>query len=450
LPEAYTNPITNLLADAYPFAIEFYDQLGLKGSEYPWKLYRKSSIDNGAWEEKVPKWYDCKISEYRGEKVFEAKGNEFRYFEDPSEVLARIIEDTIDKSPACRYMPEVNVSRIEPMVKRRRMVSGGESSTHVIWNIYTEGQERPIAQTKQVIFATGADFVKPESPTRVPELEYIWDAMHISRGSVLDLVASSPFPSHISQQNVVLSPLSREMFETPETSETSLETDSGAEAPKEFYGRLGSTQRVTESELEEKAEALLAQAKHFFPDLPSDARIAGLRSGERLYRANRIPIVGGLVDPVGTHKLYPTAVHGAAIPPSSPRLSGLYYLGGLGSRGFTLAPLLSHMLVEQMCGPFNVKSTFLPATMNGFMKHWWIQMSPRRALSRWLRQRPNIPTHPHWAVNWPSLVGHKSHFPADYTEASQSFDTIPTSWNPNRAQFESTYCPLFDDDHTRD
>jgi hypothetical protein len=433
LPEADTFHLTSLLADAHTHALDFYDRIGIPGAPLPWKLFRKSSIPPVDWENKHPRWADIQEGEYRGEKVFECRGDEFRFFDNPRDVLGQIIEDALNHSQACRYMPDVSITHITPNVRKRSFGSGGKSSTHVLWNLYTANQDHPVIQTRQIIFATGADFSK-DGPSLVPELNYMHDSMRVSMGSVMDLESSQPFPPYIFQQNMVISPLP-------------IDDSNDAQS---FKARLGSTQRVKIEDLEEQALNLLESAKESFPDIPSDAHIVATRTGERLYRTNRLPIVGGLLDPVGTCKTFPNAIHGQHLSATSPRLAGLYFIGGMGSRGFTLAPLLSRFLVEQISGPLDVKSAYIETGIAQISSYWKSRLSPRNVLTTWLRRNGAPLETPQWNVNWPTLIGHSAAFPADYDEAKQSFDIIPTSWNPNRPQFESTYCPLFDDDHTRD
>jgi len=455
LPDADTYFSTALLSDAHPHALEFYDRIGAKGVSYPWKLYRKPSIPTDVWESKFPLWSGLEVHEKDGEKMFWCRGDEFRFFDDPRSVLSSIIQDALNTSPACRYMSEMDIVRIEPTVKKRRF--GSKASTHVHWTLFTNHKDRPTLQASQVIIATGAEFCLPNGLTGVPELDYLREAMHISKGSVVDLESASPFARAVSQQSIVLCPLPDE--EVPEKKKKEEEEEEAQQVPadvspsKTYRARLGSTHRVQESEIEEKVEAMLRSAKELFgEDVPSDARIVATRTGDRLYRANRLPVVGGLLDPFGTSKAFPSVLHGAHLPSSAPRLAGLYYIGAMGSRGFTLAPMLSKMLVEQICGPIDVRSLLMSSDSLKFRNKWRLRLSPRHALSQWLRKkRPHLDSQtPEWNVNWPQLIGHSTAFPADYDEAKQSFDIIPTSWKPARPNFESTYCPLFDDDHTRD
>lgn len=488
LPGADTQHITQLLAHSHPHALAFYDRVGASGLAAPWRLYRKDSIPKDIWESKVPQWLDVrKRQDEHGEEIFECEGKEFRFFDDPAAVLGQIIDDSLKNSPACRYMPSMQITRLEPVVSRKRF--GNKSSTHVQWILhgYSQGSEdqsgsqnskmeRPLFRAKQVILASGADFLGDGPTAHVPELQYMLDTLHISRGSVVDLESSStPFEPIISQQNVVLAPL---RSQSSDSSSSSLET---------HRARLGSTQRVRSGEEEFAADEMLRLSSEAFPDFPSDATITSIRTGERIYRANRLPVVGGLLDPFGALKLYPNAVHGGALPPGSPRLSGLYFIGGMGSRGFTLAPLLARMLVEQLLGPFDTSAALGPSRIrtlsdpsphsdpaapssSGESSHtsnalsgapenledlkaqWWARFSPRKVLTAWLRRtRPTLNgAQPYWPVNWPHLLNSAAPFPEDYHEAKDAFDVIPTSWDPNRAHFESTYCPLFDDDHTRD
>lgn len=502
LPGADTQQITQLLADAHPYALSFYDRIGARGLALPWRLYRKESIPSDIWESKVPKWFDVrKKLDDRGEQIFECEGKEFRFFDDPGDVLSKIIQDALNTSPACRYMPGMCITRLEPVISKKRF--GSKSSTHVQWTLHgfpisenakvdssKSPKERPLIRAKQVILATGADFLGEGPTSNVPELQYMYDSLRISRGSVIDLESpTSLFESTISQQNVVLSPL-----RTSSSPSDSSENDISSVASTS-RARLGSTQRIAVGEEVDAAEEMLRLAFDAFPDLPKDAVITSIRTGERAYRANRLPIVGGLLDPFGAIKMYPKAVHGGSLPPSAPRLSGLYFIGGLGSRGYTLAPLLSRMLVEQLLGPFDTNAALGPsrilskeasvdpgaasatpkqATFDDFYSGnlneiikardnaadnleelktlWWPRFAPRKVLTAWLRRvRPHIGSAtPTWPVNWPQLLNVSTPFPEDYHEAKDSFAVIPNSWDPNRAQFESTYCPLFDDDHTRD
>lgn len=495
LPGSDTQQITQLLSDAHPHALAFYDRLGAQGLTLPWRLYRKDSIPKEVWDSKVPKWFDVRRKEdEHGEQIFECEGKEFRFFDDPEALLSQIIQDSIINSPACRYMPDTHITRLEPVVSKKRF--GNKSSTHVQWILHGThtsseqhpgsknlSKERPLIRAKQVILANGADFLGDGPTAHVPELQYMLDTLRISRGSVIDLEsATSSFEPLISQQNVVLAPLRSASSYLEEGS-----ADTASSIVKN-RARLGSTQRVHQGDELEAAEDMLKLASESFADLPSDAVITSIRTGERVYRANRLPIVGGLLDPFGALRMYPNSIHGGALPPSAPRLSGLYFIGGMGSRGFTLAPLLSRMLVEQLLGPFDTNAALGPSrvrtpieplppieagisefasqspsslskTLSGapdnleeLKSQWWSRFAPRKVLTAWLRRtRPSIgSSKPHWTVDWPHLLNASTPFPEDYHEASDSFNVIPTSWDPNRAHFESTYCPLFDDDHTRD
>lgn len=495
LPGSDTQQITQLLSDAHPHALAFYDRLGAQGLTLPWRLYRKDSIPKEIWDAKVPRWFDVRKKEdEHGEQIFECEGKEFRFFDDPEALLSQIVQDALISSPACRYMSDTQITRLEPVVTNKRF--GNKSSTHVQWILHgthtsseqhsgstSLNKEAPLIRAKQVILASGADFLGDGPTAHIPELQYMLDTLRISRGSVIDLEsATQEFEPLILQQNVVLAPL---------RSASSYSEGQAVEnvAPiSKNRARLGSTQRVYKGDEMEAAEQMLTMAREAFTDLPSDAVISSIRTGERVYRANRLPIVGGLLDPFGALKMYPNSVHGGSLPASAPRLSGLYFLGGMGSRGFTLAPLLSRMLVEQLLGPFHTNAALGPSrvrtpveplppieasisefatqapsslskTLNGapdnleeLKSQWWSRFAPRKVLTAWLRRaRPTLgSSKPHWSVDWPHLLNASTPFPEDYHEATDSFNVIPTSWDPNRAHFESTYCPLFDDDHTRD
>lgn len=90
------------------------------------------------------------------------------------------------------------------------------------------------------------------------------------------------------------------------------------------------------------------------PSLAARVRVDALtsRAGVRAATADRGPLVGLLPDAAAFNVRHAGLMHGRvdASGAPSPVHEGLYVLGALGSRGFTLAPLLGETVASQICG----------------------------------------------------------------------------------------------------
>ncbi|MBI1186533.1 MAG: FAD-dependent 5-carboxymethylaminomethyl-2-thiouridine(34) oxidoreductase MnmC [Alphaproteobacteria bacterium] len=104
------------------------------------------------------------------------------------------------------------------------------------------------------------------------------------------------------------------------------------------------------------------------------------RASLRATTPDRSPLLGLMPDSAEWLRVYKDIAFGRTpreTPP--PRLEGLYAFGGLGARGFTLAPLLSETLASEMCGePRSLAWDVLDA------------IHPARFLLRKLKRRENI------------------------------------------------------------
>ncbi|MDX2234133.1 MAG: tRNA (5-methylaminomethyl-2-thiouridine)(34)-methyltransferase MnmD [Hyphomonadaceae bacterium] len=113
----------------------------------------------------------------------------------------------------------------------------------------------------------------------------------------------------------------------------------------------------------------LAAVAALAPEMTADAVMEGLvsRASVRAATADRAPLAGPA----------PDAARFAADPDA--RHPGLWLLGGLGSRGFTLAPILAECLAARVCGE--------PPVLDGLA---WSAVDPARFLHR-ARRRGALP-----------------------------------------------------------
>ncbi|MGD9966827.1 MAG: FAD-dependent 5-carboxymethylaminomethyl-2-thiouridine(34) oxidoreductase MnmC [Hyphomonadaceae bacterium] len=84
------------------------------------------------------------------------------------------------------------------------------------------------------------------------------------------------------------------------------------------------------------------------------------RRADRATTPDRAPIAGLLPDAAAWLAQYAPLAHGrrAGAGLSPPAHPGVYVIGGLGARGFTLAPLLGEVLAGEMCGEPGLLSQF--------------------------------------------------------------------------------------------
>jgi len=88
------------------------------------------------------------------------------------------------------------------------------------------------------------------------------------------------------------------------------------------------------------------------PDLAEMARSRALesRSSVRATTPDRLPVVGAVPDWAGAARVLAPLSSGGRPEEDLPVRTGQFVLSGLGSRGFTLAPLMAEMLVAQLTG----------------------------------------------------------------------------------------------------
>ncbi len=99
------------------------------------------------------------------------------------------------------------------------------------------------------------------------------------------------------------------------------------------------------------------------------------RASVRAATPDRAPIMGALPDEAAWRAQNAAIAHGAE-PVTSPRLPGIYVIGGLGARGLTLAPLLGECVAGEICGE--------PALLSSEAR---AAIDPERFLRRALRRR---------------------------------------------------------------
>jgi len=73
------------------------------------------------------------------------------------------------------------------------------------------------------------------------------------------------------------------------------------------------------------------------------------RASFRAATPDRAPIMGALPDEAAWREQNAAVAYGAE-PVASPRLPGIYVIGGMGARGLTLAPLLGECIAGEVCG----------------------------------------------------------------------------------------------------
>jgi tRNA 5-methylaminomethyl-2-thiouridine biosynthesis bifunctional protein len=98
----------------------------------------------------------------------------------------------------------------------------------------------------------------------------------------------------------------------------------------------------------------LAQLAAFAPDIAArvDAESLQARAALRATTPDRAPIAGLCPDAPAWRARFAGLAQGRALDLSAPAPAheGLYLLGGLGARGFTLAPLLADRIASELCG----------------------------------------------------------------------------------------------------
>jgi tRNA 5-methylaminomethyl-2-thiouridine biosynthesis bifunctional protein len=98
----------------------------------------------------------------------------------------------------------------------------------------------------------------------------------------------------------------------------------------------------------------LEQLARLAPDIAARVQAASLtsRAGVRTATPDRAPLAGLAPDAAAFNAHHAGFAHGRAAPGDDPSCwhDGLYVLGALGARGFTLAPLLGERIASEICG----------------------------------------------------------------------------------------------------
>ncbi|MGD9979298.1 MAG: FAD-dependent 5-carboxymethylaminomethyl-2-thiouridine(34) oxidoreductase MnmC [Hyphomonadaceae bacterium] len=127
-------------------------------------------------------------------------------------------------------------------------------------------------------------------------------------------------------------------------------------------------------------ERNLAALRELEPAIAASVDQASLqsRASDRATTPDRAPIAGLLPDAKAWLTQRAGLAHGRTIESSAPppAHAGVYVIGGLGARGFTLAPLLGEVLAGEMCGE--------PALLSQFARD---AIHPARFLHRALKRR---------------------------------------------------------------
>jgi len=126
----------------------------------------------------------------------------------------------------------------------------------------------------------------------------------------------------------------------------------------------------------------LDSLRTLMPDVHERVRESALtsRASVRATTPDRSPLLGLMPDSSEWLRVYQDIAFGRTPPPIAPPcLDGLYVFGGLGARGFTLAPLLAESLASALCDePRPLAQDVLDA------------IHPARFLMRALKRRENI------------------------------------------------------------
>jgi len=133
---------------------------------------------------------------------------------------------------------------------------------------------------------------------------------------------------------------------------------------------------AVQSDAESRARNVEALAQ-LAPDIAASIDPAKLnsRASFRAATPDYAPIMGALPDEATWREHNAAVAHGAE-PAASPRLPGIYVIGGLGARGLTLAPLLGECIAGEVCG----EPSFLS-------KEARAALDPERFLKRALRRK---------------------------------------------------------------
>jgi tRNA 5-methylaminomethyl-2-thiouridine biosynthesis bifunctional protein len=150
----------------------------------------------------------------------------------------------------------------------------------------------------------------------------------------------------------------------------------GPSASRRHAPALAGEARAIPIDAESRARNVEALAK-LAPETAASVDPSKLNSRASLRAAtpDYAPIMGALADEAAWREQNAAVAHGAE-PVASPRLPGIYVVGGLGARGLTLAPLLGECIAGEICGE--------PALLSRDAR---AALDPERFLKRALRRR---------------------------------------------------------------
>lgn len=121
-----------------------------------------------------------------------------------------------------------------------------------------------------------------------------------------------------------------------------------------FGATFDRSEDITATPDDESRTRNLEKLAQLAPEIAARVRRESLisRAGIRTATADRAPLAGLLPDAAAFNARHAGLMHGRADKSDAPAAAhdGLYVLGGFGSRGFTLAPLLGEALAAQICG----------------------------------------------------------------------------------------------------
>ncbi|MGD2132817.1 MAG: FAD-dependent 5-carboxymethylaminomethyl-2-thiouridine(34) oxidoreductase MnmC [Maricaulaceae bacterium] len=183
---------------------------------------------------------------------------------------------------------------------------------------------RPIAEAPSCVIAAGASLARWPQTAFVP--------ITASRGQLTVAPLEGPPPEHAASWGGYYAPL----------------TDGRLAFGATFDDAAPDASVVTDAASDARN---LETLKAFAPDLA--ARVVMDRAGAftalRATTPDRLPVLGPAIDAAAFEDAFGAVGPSAAARPEL-RLPGLYLFGGLGSRGFTLAPLLAEALAAHLCG----------------------------------------------------------------------------------------------------
>ncbi|MBS0385931.1 MAG: FAD-dependent 5-carboxymethylaminomethyl-2-thiouridine(34) oxidoreductase MnmC [Proteobacteria bacterium] len=312
-----------------------------------------------------------RLYEAIGQDVFAACGVEQRPGARNAEALADLLHDPPLPDDWMRPLPNGAVLHaragvVRPLAVLRAFLRDANvmldapvaaiERSNAAWKLRTP-DGRALLKADAVVLACGAALTQFGAAKFLP--------IELSRGQI-EWGSGLPPARAVAQSNYfapfdggVLFGATFDKYEQPETH--------GERAGRAFEAQSDAASRMR------NLEALAKLA----PDVAAsiDPAMLNSRASLRAATPDRAPLAGALPD-VDAWRAQGAATALDATPPS-PRLPGVYVLGGLGARGFTLAPLLGECVADEICAAPPMLSKEARASID-----------PERFLRRLLKRRP--------------------------------------------------------------